>query len=640
MKNKPIPQSRKARNKPLYVAAAVGIVPVILLAVYIAPHIGQSGWLLELFVNPPPFSLTWTQNTPRAMLMCLFIYGMALLVAFSSRHKYHRRGEEHGSADWANIDDLRREFHSDSSRRIIYTQNLAISYEPDDLYKHKRNLNALIVGGPGSGKTRGFVFPNLLEAAGDSYVVLDPKGESCRTCGGFLQKRGYDVKVLDLIHLDRSWGYNPFEYIENDDDVQKVVTAIFKATSEKNAQTLDPFWDNAGMMLLSALMYLLIHFGQPQEKNFAMVMQLIRSGRISGEEDTDRPSPLDILFQKIEAEYPEHICVRYFQNYSSGADRTKQSVQITLLARLQKFELETVASMTSKDELKLSEVGDKPTALFLCIPDNDPSYNFIVGLLYIQLFQQLSNKADEVYHGRLPHFVHVIMDEFANVHTPDDFLSILATCRSRNIGISIIIQNYSQLKEKYKEGWENIPGQCDEQLYLNGNEYSGFEHVSKMLGKETIDTNSFGRQYGDHGHSSKNDQAAGRELLDPSEVRLLDYGNAILFVKNAPPLVDAKYDCAKHPNAAETSISGSKEHDYYYGARAERNGEIPTKASKAAEQTEKDPFEEIIAPADTPTEALELHFRGAISDVMLAQMLSTYTVATEDLAAYFNSERI
>lgn len=633
MKKRPLPQGKRARDKPLYVVAALGVVLVLFLAVWLAPYLTEPAGFLNILKDPPPFRLTWTSGTPKVILVCLLFYGLAVAYAFSSRHKYHRRGEEQGSADWAETKDLQQEFHSDSPHRVIYTQNFAISYEADDLYKHKRNLNSVLIGGPGSGKTRGFVYPNCLEADGRSIVCLDPKGEVCRTCGGFLKKQGYEVRVLDLVHLERSWRYNPFDYIDNDDDVQKVADALFKATTEKTAQTTDPFWDKAGLMLLSAVMYLLVHFGAPEEKNFSFVMKLIRADQISDEDDSGQPPPLDLLFQKVEALYPEHICVRYFQNYRSAAGKTKQSVQITLLARLQKFDLDTVKALTSKDEMKLDEVGDRPTALFLCIPEIDASYNFLVSLLYIQLFDQLYRKADDVYHGRLPCFVHVVMDEFANVHTPDDFLAILATCRSRNIGIAIILQNFAQLKEKYKEGWENIIGQCDEFLFLNGNEYSAHEQVSKMLGKETVDTNSFGRQYGMQGHYTTNYQTAGRELLTPDEVRLLPYEYAIMIVKNAPPLVDKKYDCAKHPNAGKTSLSGDKTLDYFYGTREERCGEPPTE--NKPEPQAVDPLDTVMLPPDQESPYMSLDIMGdSVNGAEAAAMLSEYSVSADELEAY------
>lgn len=639
MKKRPLPQSERARVKPLYIMAAVGVVLVVVLAVWLAPTLSQPSGIIKVFTDPPPLRLTWTSSTPKVVLVCLFIYALVLLYAFSARHKYHRRGEEQGSADWAEAKDLRQEFHADSAHRVIFTQNFAISYEPDDLYKHKRNLNCLLVGGPGSGKTRGFVYPNCLEADGRSIVCLDPKGEVCRTCGGFLKKQGYEVRVLDLVHLDRSWGYNPFDYIDNDDDVQKVADAIFKATTEKNAQTLDPFWDKAGLMLLSAIMYLLVHFGAPEEKNFSFVMKLIRADKVSDEDDGGQYTPLDLLFQKVEEMYPDHICVRYFQNYRSAAGKTKQSVQVTLLARLQKFDLDTVGALTSKDEMKLDEIGDRPTALFLCIPEIDASYNFLVSLLYIQLFDQLYRKADDVYHGRLPCFVHVIMDEFANVHTPEDFLHILATCRSRNIGIAIILQNFAQLKEKYKEGWENIMGQCDEFLFLNGNEYSAHEQVSKMLGKETVDTNSFNRQYGLQGHYTTNYQTAGRELLTPDEVRLLPYDYAIMIVKNAPPLVEPKYDCTKHPNAGKTSLAGNKKLDYIYGTRADRNGEPP--AAGEPEPQAVDPLDTIMIPPDEEGPHLSLDITGySVDGDSVAAMLSDYTVSFDELEEYLQAATI
>lgn len=634
MKKRPLPQGSKARNKPLYIMAAVGAAAVFMLAVWLAPYLTEPAALFNIVSDPPPFRLTWTSSTPKAVLICLLLYGVVVAYAFSSRHKYHRRGEEQGSADWADIKELQKEFHSDSPHRVIYTKNFAVSFEEADLYAHKRNLNCITVGGPGSGKTRGVVEPNCLEADGRSIVCLDPKGEVCRICGGFLKSRGYEVRVLDLVHLERSWRYNPFAYIDNDDDVQRVADAIFKATTEKNAQTADPFWDKAGMMLLSAVMYLLVHFGAPEEKNFSFVMKLIRSDRVSDEEDSGQPSPLDVLFQKVEELYPDHICVRYFQNYRSAAGKTKQSVQVTLLARLQKFDVDSVKDLTAADELHLDEIGDKPTALFLCIPEIDSSYNFLVSLLYIQLFDQLYRKADDVYHGRLPCFVHVIMDEFANVHTPDDFLHILATCRSRNIGILIIIQNFAQLKEKYKEGWENITGQCDELLFLNGNEYSAHEQISKMLGKETLDTTSYNQQYGMQGHYTTNYQQGGRELLSPDEVRLLPYDYAVLIVKNAPALVDQKYDCAKHPNAGKTSLAGSKKLDYFYGTRAERNGE-PLPAAKP-EPKPIDPLDTIMTPPEENEPHMSLEITGVNGD-SAAAMLSEYTVSADELEAYLQA---
>lgn len=577
--------SAESRKKAQLLTWGIITIPVVYLAVLIAPYT-EDGLKSVMFhfadISENPFKLTWCDRTPKCILVCLGIYFLSVAIYLSTMHRYHRRGVENGSATWANIGKLQKRYFSNDESKIIYTQEFALSYNKDHMYKHKRNFNTVIVGGPGSGKTRNYVYPNILQSINKkehlvnmitktdnketncSAVVLDPKGEIVRTCGDVLKKNGVTVKVLDLVERYKSWGYNPFDYIMSDDDVQTLVTAIFKATTVKGAQSTDPFWDEAGKMLLHALIYLLWYFGSPEEKNFEMVMELIRAGKVR-EDDDGWASPLDMLFERVEMYDPNHICVRYYHDYHSGAGKTLKSIQVTLVSRLQKFNLDSVASLTRHDELDLSTIGDKPTVLFLVIPDNDTSYNFIVSMLYIQLFQQLFNKADKVYHGRLPCFVHVIMDEFANVHVPDDFLGILGTCRSRNIGISIILQNLAQLKTIYKEGWENIIGQCDQFMYLGGNEQSTHEYVSKMLGKETIDTNTYGRSRGRNGNSSTNYQISGRELLTPDEVRTMSNERAILFIKGEDALIDLKYNVLRHRNAKYTSLLGNNNFDYYYG---------------------------------------------------------------------------
>ena len=578
--------SRQRRDRPLYIALSVAACGVAYAAVAIAPYAGEGlpGIIRHAEeISFEPSALVWLPSTtPKTIAMCLFLYALAAIIFISSRKRYHRRGVEQGSADFADPAKLRREFHSNSPLRVVYTENFAMSVTKEDTYKHKRNYNTLLVGGPGSGKTTGYAYPNLLEASA-SYIILDPKGEVCRNTAKYLQEEhGYDIRVLNLVNPNYSWGYNPFHYIAQDtaeeqradDDIQKIVTAIFQATTAPNTQTTDPFWDEAGKMLLSALMYLLYYFGAPKERNFPYLMSILRLGRTEGKDQrgNQQKSDLDILFAGLEAKHPDHIAVRFYHNARSGAVETWQSVLITLMARLQKFELSSLGAMMSKDELGLTELCKRPMALYCIIPDNDTSYNFIVSLLYIQLFQTLYRQADNEYKGRLPRFVHFIMDEFANVHTPEDFLGILASCRSRNIGISIILQNLAQLKAKYKDGWENIIGQCDEFMYLGGNEQSTHEYVSKMLGKETIDTSTWGRRYGMHGDSSENYNFAGRELLTPDEVRLLPYNQAVLFIKNAPPLVDRKIDVFHYKKAAGTAIRGNKAMEYEIPLRSVRLG--------------------------------------------------------------------
>ena len=634
-------QSKKSRDRPLYIAAAVGILPAAYLGVLIAPYMGEGlAGLLRHYSEIQLLHPVWVEDTPKTVFLCLLIYGLAVAAALTSRRRYHRRGVEQGSSDWADAKQLQKEFHSASAERVVYTQNFAVSFARQDLHRHKRNLNTLIVGGPGAGKTTGYVYPNLLEMS-SSYVVLDPSGEVCRNTAKVLQEKGgYTVKVLNLKDTEYSWGYNPFAYLKSDDDVQRCVTAIYKATTVPGSQSQDPFWDEAGKMLLSSLMYLLFYFGAEEEKNFPYVMELIRAGRIEDSEDDTQQSALDILFESVASLYPDHICVRCYKNATSGAGKTLQSVQITLLSRLQKFELESIKGVMCHDEPELEKLAERPTVLYLIIPDDDTSYNFIVALLYIQLFQVLDNLADFTYRGPLPRFVHIIMDEFANVHTPDDFLSILASCRKRNIGISIILQNFSQLKAKYKEGWENVLGQCDEFMYLGGNESSTHEYVSKMLGKETIDTQSFGRRYGPHGDSSANFQLAGRELMTPDEVRMLPYDQAILIVKNAPPLVDRKIDIFHYKKAACAPMGGAPDMEYIIPKRSDRlqTGE---KAAKTAEAEQKKPVRDPYA--DTVTGELPVHDGLTVSvdgvtynvaDYDVAELVQLYEIDVDEIEQY------
>lgn len=636
-------QNSKARARPLYITAGILSFFVIYLSIAIAPYV--QGGLPELLNNIDkisfsPGDLIWTKDTLKTVLVCLFIYTLAAVLFISSQRRTHRSQVENGSADYADIRRLRKEFNSKASERIVYTENFALSVAKEDVYKHNRNYNTVIIGGPGSRKTTGYAYPNLLEASAN-YVVLDPKGENYRNTAKYLANKGYTVKILNLKYPELSWQYNPFAYIRKEyaeDDVQRIVTAIYKATTAPNSQTLDPFWDEAGKMLLSSLMYLLYYFGSEKEKNFPMIMDLIRAGRIENSDDDTISSPLDILFESIEARYPNHICVRTYKNASSGAGKTQQSVQITLLARLQKFDIASIVDMMSDDELELEKLASEPTALFCVIPDDDTSYNFIVSLLYIQLFQILYQIADEKYHGRLPRFVHVVMDEFANVHTPEDFLSILATCRSRNIGCSIILQNLAQLKAKYKEGWENIIGQCDEFFYLGGNEKSTHEYVSQMLGKETIDTKNYGRRYGFHGDSSANFQFMGRELLTPDEIRKMDYEDAILFIKGCAPLVDKKINVFKYKKAKGTAIRGNKAMEYHIPKRSER-----LKAQTAVKDIQDKPIPDIFsatAVGENQNKALlELNVNGVYTNITNAdviELVDAYTIDIEEVEKYFN----
>lgn len=534
----------------------LGTIPVTWLALLIAPY--MEGGLAGLIRNfgpamENPFHIVLCADSGRVVAVLLLCYALAIGVYLSTQRNYRRR-EEHGSAKWGWAAQVNRKYaDAHSTENKILTQNVAIGL---DGRKHRRNLNTLVCGGSGAGKTRFFAKPNLCQA-NSSYVVLDPKGELLVSTGKLLEAKGYSIRVLDLINMDRSHCYNPFVYLRDDNDIQRLVTNLFKNTTPKGSQSQDPFWDQAATMLLLALVFYLHYEAPPEEQNFPMVMEMIRAGDVREDDDTYK-SALDILFERLEMRNPEHIALKYYRNYHSGSGKTLKSIQITLISRLEKFNLDSLASITQNDELELWSLGEQKTAIFAVIPDNDSSFNFLVGMLYTQLFQQLYHQADFVHGGRLPVPVHFLMDEFANVALPDEFDKLLSTMRSREISVSIIIQNLAQLKALFEKQWESIVGNCDEFLYLGGNEQSTHEYVSKLLGKETIDTNTYGRSKGRNGSYSTNWQLAGRELMTPDEVRMLDNRYALLFIRGERPLEDFKYDILKHPNIALTTDGGAE----------------------------------------------------------------------------------
>ena len=533
----------------------LGTIPVVWLALRIAPFMedGLPG-LIKNFgaAMSRPFYITLCGNSLKTILVLLLCYGLAIGIYLSTQRNYRRR-EEHGSAQWGSPVQVNRKYADKvPTRNKILTQNVSVGL---DGRKHRRNLNTLVCGGSGAGKTRFFAKPNLCQA-NSSYVVLDPKGELLRDTGNLLSAKEYDIKVLDLINMEKSHCYNPFVYLRSDNDIQRLVTNLFKNTTPKGSQSQDPFWDQAATMLLLALIFYLHYEAPPEEQNFPMVMEMIRAGEVREDDETYK-SALDILFERLEMRNPEHIALKYYRSYHSGSGKTLKSIQITLISRLEKFNLESLASITQNDELELWSIGEKKTAVFAIIPDNDSSFSFLVGMLYTQLFQQLYYQADVIHGGRLPVHVHFLMDEFANVALPDEFDKLLSTMRSREISVSIIIQNLAQLKALFEKQWESIVGNCDEFLYLGGNEQSTHEYVSKLLGKETIDTNSYGQSKGRNGSYSTNWQLAGRELMTPDEVRMLDNRYALLFIRGERPVEDLKFDILKHPNIALTADGGA-----------------------------------------------------------------------------------
>lgn len=504
-----------------------------------------------------PFQFHYTEYTIKSMLVCTLLYAAGIGIFYSSQKNY-RRGEEHGSARWGDARQICKKYSQKPySQNILLTQNFRISL---DTHKHRRCLNILVVGGSGAGKSRGFALPNIMQCC-CSMVITDPKAELLRKTGGLLEKQGYEVRVFDLINPDTSFCYNPFEYVHDDKDVLRLISNLIQNTTPKGSQSSDPFWEKSETALLQALMLYLLHEAPPEEQNFAMIMEMLGSAQVK-EEDEDYESPLDILFDRLEMRNPDSIAVKQYHIYKQAAGKTAKSILISVGVRLAAFNLPQIAKLTNTDELDLSNMGERKVALFCCIPDADTSLNYLVGMIYSQLFQTLYYMADRVHGGALPVPVNCIMDEFPNVSLPNEFEKILATCRSRSIYCSIIIQNMSQLKALFKDSWESLVGNCDEFLYLGGNEKETHKYVSELLGKETIDTNTYGQTKGKSGSYSTNFQQSGRELLQPDEVRMLDNQNALLFIRGERPILDAKYDLMKHPNIRYTEDGGAGPFNY------------------------------------------------------------------------------
>lgn len=550
----------KKEHNPL-ILCLFGIIPVVWLGLLIAPT--AHGGLPEIVARFPavmndPFHIELCGDSLKTVLVLLCAYGLAVGVILSSRRNY-RRGEEHGSSKWGSARTVNRKYRAAApEENKIFTQNVRMGL---DGRKHSRNLNTVVVGGSGAGKTRFYAKPNLCQA-NTSFTVLDPKGELLRSAGHLLRQKGYEVRVLDLLNMEKSHCYNPFVYLRDDNDVQRLVTNLFKSTTPKGSQSNDPFWDTAASMLLLALIFYLKYEAPPDEQNFPMVMEMLRAADVR--EDCDEyTSPLDELFERLEMREPDHIAVKYYKDYHSGSAKTLKSIQITLAARLEKFNLSSLTALTATDELNLPSLGEKKVALFALIPDNDTSFNFLVSILYTQLFQQLFYLADHKYGGSLPVPVHFLMDEFSNVSLPEDFSKILTVMRSRNVYVSIILQNVAALKALFEKEWESILGNCDEFLYLGGNETSTHKLISESyLGKSTIDTNTYGKSSGRNGNYSTNYQISGRELLTPDEVRMLDNRYALLFIRGERPVMDEKYDILKHPNIALTEDGGAAPYEH------------------------------------------------------------------------------
>lgn len=500
-----------------------------------------------------PFSLHWTPYTMKFIGIFLLLYGGAILFYYTGQ-KNTRPGEEHGSASWGSVRELDKKYRDkDAGKNVILTQHLQMSMNGK---LHRRNLLQIIVGGSGSGKTRFLAKPNLI-LANASFIVTDPKGEMLRAVGNLFLEEGYVLRVFDLIDPSKSDCYNPFCYIRKDADVFKLIDNFIKNTTPKGAKANDPFWEKSETALDAALMLYLLHEAPPEDQNMETILYMIENGGAK-EEDDDYQSPLDLLFEALEEEQPNHIAVRQYHIFKQAAGKTAKSILVSAAVRLASFTLPEIQRITASDDMELGKLGERKQAIFCIIPDsNDASLNFLVGMLYTQAFQELYFQADKVHQGALPVPVRLMFDEFANVALPDGYARLQATMRSRNIMSTIILQNISQLKALFKDDWEGIIGNADSFVYLGGNEQSTHKYISELLGKETIDTRTSSQSKGRNGSFSQNFQQTGRELMTPDEVRRLDNKNAIVLIRGEKPVIDEKYDILKHPNIHRTEDGGA-----------------------------------------------------------------------------------
>ena len=537
---------------------AAFVIPIVWLAVLMAGCYTPGMTIFDLAaqfskVTKTPFSLHWTPYTMKFIGIFLLLYGGAILFYYTGQ-KNTRPGEEHGSASWGSVRELDKKYRDkDAGKNVILTQHLQMSMNGK---LHRRNLLQIIVGGSGSGKTRFLAKPNLM-LANASFIVTDPKGEMLRAVGNLFLEEGYVLRIFDLIDPSKSDCYNPFCYIRKDADVFKLIDNFIKNTTPRGAKANDPFWEKSETALDAALMLYLLHEAPVEDQNMETILYMIENGGAK-EEDDDYQSPLDLLFEALEEEQPDHIAVRQYHIFKQAAGKTAKSILVSAAVRLASFTLPEIQRITASDDMELGKLGERKQAIFCIIPDsNDASLNFLVGMLYTQAFQELYYQADKVHQGALPVPVRLMFDEFANVALPDGYARLQATMRSRNIMSTIILQNISQLKALFKDDWESIIGNADSFVYLGGNEQSTHKYISELLGKETIDTKTSSQSKGRNGSFSQNFQQTGRELMTPDEVRRLDNKNAIVLIRGEKPVIDEKYDILKHPNIHRTEDGGA-----------------------------------------------------------------------------------
>lgn len=510
-----------------------------------------------------PFENYKNESTINAVLIGWMGYVLVLLLYYTSGRNY-MPGKEYGTAKFAKITKVNKRLaDKEPNYNRILSKNIRMSL---NTRKTKLNNNVLIIGGSGAGKTFYEVKPNLMQMPKNcSFIATDPKGELLRSCGDMLKRNGYNVKVLNLLEMEQSDCYNPFAYIREETDIVKLITNLIANTTPKGASPSDPFWEKSEGLFLQALFYYVWLEEPPARRNFEMVLKLMDEAEVS---DQKKQSKLDIRMKCLEEMSPlgsGHPAVKQYNKCMRGAGDTVRSIIISANSRLAFLENKQVLRLLSKDDLNLPEIGIgvngdgvTKTALFCVIPDSDKSYNFVVGLLYTQIFQELYYQADFNFGGRLPIHVTFLLDEFANVALPDDYCSLLSTMRSREISSVIIIQNLAQIKALFKDTWETIPGNCDTLVYLGGNEQSTHKYISELLGKGTIDKQSSGETRGRQGSSSRNYDVLGRELLTPDEARKLDNKKCLIFIRGFDPILDDKFNPFVHPAFKQTADGGGE----------------------------------------------------------------------------------
>ena len=460
--------------------------------------------------------------------------------------KKYRKGMEYGSARWGTAEDIKPYTDPvfENNIPLTQTERLTMNSRPKQP-KYARNKNILVIGGSGSGKTRFFVKPSLMQMH-SSYVVTDPKGTVLIECGKLLQRGGYRIKVLNTINFKKSMKYNPFAYLRSEKDILKLVNTIIANTKGDGEKSGEDFWVKAEKLYYTALIGYIWYEAPDEEKNFTTLLEMINASE-AREDDEDFKNPVDLMFERLEEKDPEHFAVKQYKKYKLAAGKTAKSILISCGARLAPFDIRELRELMETDEMELDTLGDRKTALFVIISDTDDTFNFVVSILYTQLFNLLCDKADDVYGGRLPVHVRCLLDEFANIGQIPKFEKLIATIRSREISASIILQSQSQLKAIYKDNADTIVGNCDTTLFLGGKEKTTLKEISEILGKETIDSFNTSETRGRELSHGLNYQKLGKELMTQDEIAVMDGGKCILQLRGVRPFFSDKYDITKHP---------------------------------------------------------------------------------------------